>query len=195
MSAKTDINLLPKIPYLALRRHVQTGDILFYGGDDDISRLICEITSSIWSHVGIIYKMHSPNRVMLLESVESSGVRLIPLSTYIKGVIDESDEEKPDARLLVARHKHLEDKKIDTLINFGLDQIGQPYDLDEVRRIMHRIRAGEGKAIRDKAYMCSELVYECFKTVDIEIPYNTLGFISPQDIWIDNNVVPIAMVG
>lgn len=196
MATLDALNSIPQIKYPLLRDTIEAGDLLFYSGDDDISMLIREVTQSIWSHIGIIFKIDNLDRILLLESVESFGVRLIPISRYIKGVEEdmEQNDAKPNARLVIARHKQLTKDQIRPLINFGLDQIAQPYDLEEIRRIMQRIRTGEGKAIRDRAYMCSELVFECFDAVGIEIPYNHLGFISPQDIWANEHIEPIAEI-
>ncbi len=196
MATLEDLATVPKVQYLALREHVEAGDLLFYAGDDDISMLIREVTQSIWSHIGIVFKIDNLDRILLLESVESFGVRLIPVSRYIKGVAEdiEQDAIMPNARLVVARHTQLTEENTRALVNFGLDQIAQPYDLDEIRRIMQRIRIGEGKASRDRAYMCSELVYECFHAIGIDFQYNALGFISPQDIWADVNVHAVAEI-
>lgn len=196
MATLDELNTIPKIQYPLLRDTIEAGDLLFYAGDDDISMLIREVTQSIWSHIGIIFKIESLDRILLLESVESFGVRLIPISRYIRGVEEdmEQNEAKPHARLVIARHKKLTKDQIRPLVNFGLDQIAQPYDLEEIRRIMQRIRTGEGKAVRDRAYMCSELVFECFDAVGLIFPYNHLGFISPQDIWADENVEAIAEI-
>ena len=195
MATLETLSTIPKIQYAALREHVEAGDLLFYSGDDDISMLIREVTNSIWSHIGIIFKIENLDRLLLLESVETFGVRLIPLSRYIKGVEElEDNDDKPEARLVVARHTQLTEAHLKPLINFGMNQITRPYDLEEIRRIMQRIRTGEGKAVRDRAYMCSELVYECFASVGIEFNYHPLGFISPQDIWADENLVAIAEI-
>jgi len=196
MATLDELTTIPKIKYPLLRAHVTAGDILFYSGDDDISMLIREVTNSMWSHVGIVFKIDNLDRILLLESVETFGVRLIPVSRYIKGIAEEMEQNdaKPNARLIIARHTQLTEAHIRPFINFGLDQIAQPYDLDEIRRIMQRIRTGEGKAIRDRAYMCSELVFECFDAIGIEFKYNTLGFISPQDIWADENIKAVAEI-
>lgn len=192
MASNTDLDNIPLVTHDSLRNVVEAGDILFYSGEDEVSRLIRWATNSIWSHVGIILKIDSLDRILLLESVESMGVRLIPLTKYIKTV--EEEDDKFDARLVIARHQLLKQANIRNLINFGIDQITRPYDHDEIQRIMVRIAKGEGKAERDHAYMCSELVYECFRQVNIEIPYNHLGYISPEDIWIDEKVVAIAEI-
>jgi uncharacterized protein YycO len=194
MAKDTDLITISKVKYPALRQTVQAGDLLFYSGEDEVSRLIRRATQSLWSHIGIIFKIENLDRILLLESVESMGVRLIPVSRYIKNVENEENDGKYDARLVIARHQALKPEQVKPFINFGIDQISRPYDLAEIKRIIERIQKGKGKIIRDEAYMCSELVYECFAKVGIEIPYNELGFISPQDIWIEENIQVIAEI-
>jgi uncharacterized protein YycO len=194
MALDTDLEVIPKIYYATLRNTVQSGDILFYSGEDEVSKLIRWATNSIWSHVGIILKVESIDRVLLLESVENQGVRLIPVSKYIRNVSVEAKTEDFAIRLVIARHKKLSKSKSKKLLNFGLDQITQPYDREEIQRIIQRIILGEGKAERDNAYMCSELVYECFLQANIEFKYNKLGFISPEDIWKDEDLIAIAEI-
>ena len=41
------------------------------------------MTDSPWSHVGVVFWLKSIQRVLLLESVESIGVRFAPLSKYL----------------------------------------------------------------------------------------------------------------
>lgn len=194
MASNDDLSNLSYVSYHELSQVVHSGDILFYSGEDEVSKLIRWATNSMWSHVGILIKLDVLNRILLLESVENVGVRLIPLSKYIKNIEREEEEEDFFARLVIARHCSMDDRKIQTMLNFGIDQITRPYDREEIQRIMIRIAKGEGKAERDKAYMCSELVYECFRKVGIEIPYNHLGFISPEDIWNNPDMLPIAEI-
>ena len=180
MNNQDELSKLPYASYRDLDKIIKSGDILFYSGEDEVSKLIRWATKSMWSHVGILIKLEGIDRILLLESVENVGVRIIPLSKYIKNIEKEEEEEDFYARLIVARHNKLENHMVKGLLNFGIDQITRPYDREEIQRIMVRIAKGEGKAERDKAYMCSELVYECFRKIGIEIPYNHLGFISPE---------------
>lgn len=194
MANNSDLDIIPKVSYENLDSLIQSGDILFYSGEDEVSKLIRWATHSIWSHIGILFKFQEINRILLLESVESMGVRLIPLSKYIKNIEREEEEEDFYARLVIARHEDLPGTDVSALMNFGIDQITRPYDREEIQRIMIRIAKGEGKAERDRAFMCSELVYECFIKAGVEIPYNHLGFISPEDIWKDPKIHAIAEI-
>lgn len=182
---------LSEIPRLELGKcydYLQTGDILFCSGEDEVSQMISWATDSIWTHVGIVFQVESLGRTLILESVESQGVRLFPLSRYVH---DFEEEKYFEGRIVIGRYQGLEEEQIKQLMNFGFDEITQPFDKAEITRIMRRIIKGEGKPIRDKAYICSELIYECFLSAGIEIPYNSKGFISPADIWGFEKVEPI----
>lgn len=185
---------LAKIDYPEIQGQLRTGDILFYSGEDELSQLIRWATKSFWSHVGIIINWQEYQIPMLLESLESSGVHLMPLPKYIKGIEEDEKAEDFYGRLIIGRHQDLDEEKAKQAAHFGLRQIGRPYDHAEIRRIMQRIAAGEGKQHRDRAYMCSELVYECFMAVGIDIPYNQLGYISPEDIWQCTRIEAVAEI-
>lgn len=188
MANDTQLSDIPRFEIGQCYAHLQTGDILFCAGEDEVSQMIRWATDSIWSHVGIIFQIESLNRTLILESVENVGVRLLPLSRYIH---DFEEEKFFEGRIVIGRCQGLEEHQIHRLMNFGLDEITQPFDKAEITRIMRRIIKGEGKPIRDKAYICSELVYECFLSAGIEIPYNAKGFISPADIWGFEKINPV----
>jgi hypothetical protein len=64
----------------------------------------------------------------------------------------------------------------------------QPYDKDEIAKILARITLGIGKKERDREYICSELVYECYFHAGKNFAFNPKGFISPEDIWEDGKL-------
>jgi uncharacterized protein YycO len=152
-----------------------------------LSKAIQEVTDSVWSHIGIIYKIDSINRVLLLESVEDMGVRLAPLSKYLR---DYDGINQPyNGTLAIARHTQPKTtEQIDNIVRFGMDELTRPYDRDEALKILARVILGKGKTKRDREYICSELVWECFNNAGITFDYNGKGFISPEEIWLDSQV-------
>jgi len=64
----------------------------------------------------------------------------------------------------------------------------RPYDKDEIAKILARITLGLGKKERDREYICSELVYECFAHAGKIFAYNPKGFVSPEDVWVDKKL-------
>jgi len=127
----------------------------------------------------------------LLESVEDMGVRFAPLSKYLS---DYSDGKKYKGTLVVARHVRMAKESVEPIAKFGIDELTRPYDRDEIAKIVARIGLGIGRKERDREYICSELVFECFDKAGIEIPYDPKGFISPENVWVDPNVKLLARI-
>lgn len=148
-----------------------------------ISQAIQKVTDSPWSHVGIVFRVDSLERILLLESVEDMGVRFAPLSKYLK---DYENNKPYKGRVILARCKAK--TSIEPMVSFGIDELTKPYDKDEIAKILARVILGRGKKSRDREYICSELVYECFTRAGKDFPFNPKGFISPEDIWLDPDV-------
>lgn len=186
-----EIRALPTLPYNGIRAKLKSGDILFTSGDYLISKAIQKMTGSPWSHVGIVFRLDSIDRVLLLESVEDMGVRFAPLSKYL----NDYENGKPyKGCAVLARCIDVTSETVKGLSTFGIDELTQPYDKDEIAKIMARITLGIGKKERDREYICSELVYECFARAGKEFAYNKKGFISPEDVWLDQKLSLVGRV-
>ena len=186
-----EIKALPVLPYSDVRAKLKSGDILFTSGDYLISKAIQKMTGSPWSHVGIVFRLDSIDRILLLESVEDMGVRFAPLSKYLK---DYENGKPYKGQAVLARCKDVTSETIGGLSTFGIDELTQPYDKDEIAKIMARITLGIGRKERDREYICSELVYECFARAGKEFAYNPKGFISPEDVWVDEKLSLVGRV-
>jgi hypothetical protein len=79
-----EIRHQPIIQYDAIRGTLKTGDLVFCSGNYLFSNLIQRFTKSMWSHVGMVYYDEALGRMLILESEKLYGVRLAPLSKYIK---------------------------------------------------------------------------------------------------------------
>jgi hypothetical protein len=181
----SDIKALPVLPYADLRAKLKSGDLLFTSGDYLVSKAIQKVTDSPWSHVGIVFRLDSIDRILLLESVEDMGVRFAPLSKYVR---DYENGKPYKGRAVLARCKDMSSETVASISAFGIDELTQPYDKGEVAQILARISLGIGKKKRDREYICSELVYECFSRAGKEFSYNPKGFISPEDVWVDEHL-------
>jgi len=180
-----DIKALSVTSYQELRTKLKSGDLLFASGDYLVSKAIQKMTDSPWSHVGIVFKLDSIDRMLLLESVEDMGVRFAPLSKYL----NDYENRKPyKGRVVLGRCSDIDQGIVNELAKFGIDELTRPYDKDEIANILARITLGIGKKERDREYICSELVYECFASAGKEFAYDARGFISPENIWIDKKV-------
>lgn len=182
---RPEINSMTEVDYETIRDNLNSGDILFAAGDYLISKAIQNATNSPWSHIGIIVKLESINRVFLLESVEDMGVRLVPLSKYLR---DYENNKPYKGALVLARIQNSNSLNQDAMLQFGFNEITKPYDKDEIAKIIARIALGIGRRNRDREYICSELVYECFSRAGKEFEFNRKDFISPEDIWIDSDI-------
>jgi uncharacterized protein YycO len=185
---KKAIEQLPQHPYAAMREDLQTGDLVFCSGSYFFSRAIQQFTRSVWSHVGMIYKDPTLERVFILESETLIGVRLAPLSKYLR---DYHGKNRPYiGNIVIARvHPPVAEKKLNHAISFGMDELTKPYDNFEIVRIGLRILFNVSRRTRDRKYICSELVYECFD--HIGVPFNLRDeYVSPDDIWQDEQVQP-----
>lgn len=182
------------VNYGSYRSKIKSGDLLLCSGSKAFSRIIQAGTKSVWSHVGFVMRLDAIDRVMVLESVESIGVRTVPLRKYLTDY-DSIGSPYPGGMVIV-RHKDFEDiaakantTKLNKLGKFAVDLFGYPYDTEEIARIAARIAASyipftkkDKKALkRNREYICSEYVWECYKAVGIHIPSNTKGFIAPAD--------------
>lgn len=186
-----DIKALSITPYQEIRTKLKSGDLLFASGDYLVSKAIQKVSDSPWSHVGIVFKLESIGRMLLLESVEDMGVRFAPLSKYI----DDYDDGKPyKGRIVLGRCNGVSADIVAGLAKFGIDELTRPYDKDEIAKIMARVVLGVGKKERDREYICSELVYECFSSAGIEFAYDSRGFISPENVWLDEKVSLVGRV-
>lgn len=178
---KKQLKLQPVIPYEKIRDYLNTGQLVFCSGNYFFSGIIQRLTKSVWSHVAIIYKDHELGRVMILEAEPFVGIRLIPLSKYLR---DYKGKKRPYkgmvfiADIIPAPQK----PDLNKAISFGLDELTRPYDNWEIFRIMLRILFKRGKRQKNKSYICSELVRDSFAKAGIQFPY-TDSYISPDGIW------------
>lgn len=180
-----EIKALTIFSYSDLRAKLKSGDLLFASGDYLVSKAIQLVTNSPWSHIGIVFRLDSIDRVLLLESVEDMGVRFAPLSKYLS---DYENGKPYKGRVVLARCKDVDSSTIAGLSTFGIDELTKPYDKDEIAKILARVTLGIGRKKKDREYICSELVYECFSHAGKEFAYHPKGFISPEDVWVDKKV-------
>jgi hypothetical protein len=184
---RKEILNLTRVHYASIRSTLKTGDLVFCSGNYFFSRIIQRFTKSMWSHVGIVYYDTSLNRMLILESEKLYGVRVAPLSKYIK---DYHGKNKPYKGLItIARiEPELNLEEIKKGISFGMDELTKPYDDWEILRIAFRILFNIGKRVKDRKYICSELVQVCYQQMGIVFNYRN-KIISPDDIWKDDRLI------
>lgn len=186
MTPTLDAPLVPGVPYAAIRGVIRSGDLLLCSGSSPMSRMIQAATDSPWSHVGFVMRLDTLDRVMVLESVESIGVRACTLGSY---VADYNGTGNPyPGRLVLARHTHVDlqdEASSHAFSRIALDLLGYPYGTRDILDITVRIVGGKlGMAVRpvrrDRTFICSEFVALVYESIGVRIPYDDLGFIAPK---------------
>ena len=171
--------------YEDIRAELRTGDLLFCCGNYAISRIIEHFSDSMFSHVGLLFCWNS--RVLVFESVEDDGVRLVPLSHYVRDY--ENSGAAYDGRLFVGRHEEpLEPGRLDAMLGRAADELNRKYDKEEMLEILARITIGLGRHEDDDTYICSEFVERCFREVGIRFDRDAQDYIFPEHIAADPNV-------
>ena len=189
------------VDYKKFRPEIRSGDLLLCSGSGLFSRMIQAATGSVWSHVGFVMRLDYIDRVMVLESLEPLGVRTVPLSKYLD---DYDSEGSPyPGGLVIARHTAFETiarqgdgAALRKLGQFAVDLFGYPYDSSEIARIAARIAAShlpfttrDKRALkRDREFICSEYVWECYSALGIQVHHDDKGFVAPADFAGDQNV-------
>lgn len=190
--AKPEIVALPVQSYEDVRRGLRSGDLMFCSGSYFFSGLIQRFTRSVWSHVGIVYRDQALQRVFILESETGIGVRLVPVSKYLR---DYHGRRRPyRGQIVVARvHPEPGDERVRQAVSYGMDLLTKPYDNAEILRIAARIAFRVGRRTQDRKFICSELVDECYRAAGVRFARRD-NYISPEDIWRDGAVERVARI-
>ena len=183
---KNELKKMPVVPYEKVREYIKTGYVFFSSGSYAFSGVIQKLTKSVWSHVAIIYKDEELGRVLILEAEPYVGIRLIPLSKYLKDYKGTNRPYRGEV-VLAKLNFDLDKEHLDKAVSFGLDELTRPYDNWEIIRIMSRILFKIGKREKNRNYICSELVRDCFSKAGVIFKMNDT-YISPQEIWKDARI-------
>jgi hypothetical protein len=179
-------------PYEEVREKIHNGDLLFCGGTHWLSKVIRYFSGkSDVSHVGIIYWWKG--RLMLFESVESKGVRIIPLRQY---VTDYNNTKKPySGRIYIARHKGIhckpkrgmkprdvDSEQVNKMLEYAATLLNKKFSVWEGVRFFWHATTGHGKYDENEQYLCSEFVAKCFLEAAGITFKNDHGFAAPEHI-------------
>ncbi|MGG9971503.1 YiiX/YebB-like N1pC/P60 family cysteine hydrolase [Ferruginibacter sp. SUN002] len=181
-----ELKNISTISYEKIRPFLKTGDILFCSGNYLFSGIIQRLTKSTWSHVAVIYKDEELGRVLVLEAEPSVGIRLMPLTKYLR---DYKGTKRPyKGKVFISKlNVEVNKESLNKGISFGLDELTRPYDNWEIFRIMLRILFKIGKRERNKSYICSELVQAIYAKTGVLFKFRD-SYISPDHIWKDERV-------
>lgn len=136
--------------------------------------------------MAVVYKDEDLGRVLILEAEPYVGIRLIPLSKYLRNYNGTGRGYK--GQIVIANlTDELPKESLNKGISFGLDELTRPYDNYEIIRIMIRILFKISRRERNRSYICSELVRAVFSKAGVQIKYNDT-YISPDNIWSDKRI-------
>ena len=178
---------IPRVTYDTVRSLIRSGDLLLAQGTGPMSKIIQYATGSEYSHVAFLLRLDALDRLMVLESVESIGIRATCLSGY---VADYNGTGRPyPGRLVIARHCRVDLQAPEVLQQFSrtaVDLLGYPYDTQEIVEITARIVAAKlgmpPRPVREnKTFICSEFAALCLRSIGVHVPYNRANFIAPGD--------------
>ena len=180
------LDTLAKEPYSQLRRNIMNGDLLFCGGNYAFSKVIRYFSGgSRVSHIGIVYWWNS--RLMLLESVESDGVRIVPVSQYLENY--ENSNRPYDGRIYLARDTRLyrtnqsvRNPQVDALLNQAASLLNKNFGFWDVVVFFWKGATGRGTYQVNDYFLCSEFVAKCFDLIGLQCPDDGSGFITPEHI-------------
>lgn len=156
---------------------LEIGDIVLFSTKSFGGTLTRALTKSSWDHVGLV--LRCPLRsvrvasLMLLEASTASGVRMLPLESFLL------DAHANKAKLAVRRlewdiRKHEEHEKIDRalrrLMDFVNSAVAKPYGL--LSNLLFRGGSGKGPSgassdANHDSYFCSQLVAAAYKAMGI----------------------------
>lgn len=188
-----------------LRPRIRSGDLLLCAGTGMFSSLIQQATGSVWSHVALVWHWPGIDRMVVFESVESVGVRMVPLEKYLHNY-DNDGQPYPGRMVLLGPARYPKGLPLELeapIVRHAIDQLGHAYNQQEVLRLAARIVAARlsGEEIqakglrRQKEFICSEFVADCLAQAGLGLPPNQFGFVAPADFaasksWTLRGVLP-----
>ena len=181
----------PREPLASVWPRIRSGDLLLCAGTGVFSSLIQQATGSIWSHVALLWHWPGVDRVVVFESVESVGVRMVPLEKYLRNY-DNDGQPYPGQMALLGHAgypKGLSLAQEAPIVRHAIDLLGLAYNKQEVLRLAARIAAarlrGDDAASKapepQKEFICSEFASECLAQSGLGLTPNAFGYIAPTD--------------
>ncbi len=158
--------------YNEIRSKLKTGDMVLFSGKGIVSNFIKVFTSSPYSHVGMVVKIHEWDMVLLWESTTLSkikdirsgtvrqGVQLVPLSERVK-----SYQGTMGVRFLNIQRTYLMDE---ALAKLRREVSGRPYEENKLELFKSAYDFFGGKNEEDlSSLFCSEMVAEGYQRMGL----------------------------
>lgn len=164
---------LDTVNYDDVRPKLRTGDIFFCSGYGFLSKTIKRLTSSPWSHVGIL--AHQGPRLMAIEAV-NHGVVMSRLSKVVRDY---------DGEIVLARVDGMTPAAAKIIHTEAVDRVGIKYNWLRCLQVWWRIRVRGGPPVDGRDLICSELVERVYREAGYRFAYDPRGFCSPENVWTD----------
>ncbi len=159
--------------YARLRRHLKTGDLVFFAGRGLVSASVQAVTHCKWSHVAMVMVLSEYDFVCLWESTTlrnlkdlnmgqvHEGVQLVPLSTRLRSY--EGEVAVRQLQGVTLGKKHLK-----ALTTLRRRLAGRPYEESTLELMMSAYDGpGGDQAENLSSLFCSELVAETYQALGL----------------------------
>jgi|GEM_PF-2671579 hypothetical protein len=127
--------------YAGFRNELRTGDLLFASGQRAFSRMVQQASQCCWDHVALIWRLEPFDRLMVLESHEHHGVRVLPLSRFVRSY--EGGTRGFEGRLAVARHRRFAEcassDALRQMADYAWSALGQPASRERSEVLIARV--------------------------------------------------------
>lgn len=167
MSASAEIPAESPLLYSQVRDSISDGDIILFQGQRQLSRLIRQVASSAYSHVGLVLTWYG-RRILL--SAEMPKIQALPLGLAVAGYPGRVDwyRLRPEARSRVDRER----LALEALVNLGVE-----YGVGTLGKLAATYTLGvHGPDSVDSDHdevahslICSQFVSRCFRTAGLDL--------------------------
>jgi Permuted papain-like amidase enzyme, YaeF/YiiX, C92 family len=152
---------------------MMVGDVIFFKKSTSlISRLIAFLTSSNYTHVGLIVEYDETTGIVTI--IESDRFVNTRLNTFL------IDEKKH----VVYTTGEKTEEQLDRIMKFAFDSIGKKYDYFQIIGLMlSEITKGGRYFNNSNRFICSELIDLAYYSAGVERLTNyNLGNVTPQEL-------------
>lgn len=183
--------------YRDYRCEIRTGDLLFASGSTPFARVVQQASGCCWNQVGLIWRLEPFDQVLVLESHEHHGVRVLPLSRFVRSY--DGLDQGYAGRLALARHRRFQEcanaDSLQAMANFAWGSLGRPADPLQTERLLARLMSGriglhpkETKSHGE--WLSSEFVAGCYGQLGLHLPcLIDESTTTPADITRDSNLL------
>ena len=163
----------PKLAHYAdLRDDLKMGDLILYSGKETISNVIKLVTSSRWSHIGMVFDLPEYDFVTVWEATTLSNARDLTSGKFGKGVqlIPLSERVRIyDGEIAMRRlQPPVTAEQVIALVQLRRQLRGKPYEEDNMGLIRSAYDGTFGTNQEDlTSVFCSELVAEAYQSMGL----------------------------